>query len=152
MASRTAKPFFFRHRIVRRPVIPRPRLSGGLSKNGNWEAMRHLGLISVLECIGRNLLFTVIGDWLLVSGIVGFFAMGLDKARAGNGDWRISEMTLYHFAGGGSLGVALGSCAFHHKTSKASFLIVLYGIVGMWIFAIDRVGFLGCLFSGIPHG
>jgi uncharacterized membrane protein YsdA (DUF1294 family) len=75
----------------------------------------------VSECIGRNLLFTVIGDWLLVSGIVGFFAMGLDKARAGNGDWRISEMTLYHFAGGGSLGVALGSCAFHHKTSKASF-------------------------------
>jgi uncharacterized membrane protein YsdA (DUF1294 family) len=70
-----------------------------------------------------------------------------------NGDWRISEMALFIISlGGGSLGVALGSCAFHHKTSKASFLIVLYGIVGMWIFAIDRVGFLGCLFSEIPHG
>jgi uncharacterized membrane protein YsdA (DUF1294 family) len=108
----------------------------------------------MLECIdgNGNLLFAVVGNWLLVSGIVGFFAMGVDKVRATSGDWRISEMILFIIAlSGGSLGVALGGQFFHHKTSKVSFLIVLYPIVGVWIFAISRVGFLSCLLSGIPH-
>ena len=106
----------------------------------------------MLDCMDGNLLFPVIGNWLLVSGIVGFFAMGLDKARAGSGEWRLSEKTLFIISlSGGSLGVALGSQVFHHKTSKVSFLVVLYAIVGAWIFAITRVGLLSCLVSGIPH-
>jgi uncharacterized membrane protein YsdA (DUF1294 family) len=123
-----------------------------VAKNRHLGLSRPSSLIPVLGCIDGNLLFAVIGDWLLLSGVVGFFAMGLDKARAGSGEWRISEKTLFIIAlSGGSLGVALGGLAFHHKTSKESFLIVLYPIVSAWIFAISKIGFLDCLFSSIPH-
>ena len=48
----------------------------------------------MFECISSNLPLEVLAIWLLLTGVVGFFAMGIDKSRAINGEWRISEKTL----------------------------------------------------------
>lgn len=49
--------------------------------------------------------------------LVGFFAMGLDKAKAKARKWRISEKTLFGIAFfGGSIGTWIGMYLFHHKT------------------------------------
>ena len=106
----------------------------------------------MLEPTFGSRLFAVLGDWLVVSGCVGFVAMGLDKARAVSHEWRVAEKTLFIIAlSGGSLGMVVGSWIFHHKTSKASFLMVLYSIVIVWILALQRIGFLVWLASIIPH-
>jgi len=45
-----------------------------------------------------------LGIWLLLTGIVGFFAMGVDKSRAIYGEWRISEKALFTMALGADSG------------------------------------------------
>ncbi len=55
--------------------------------------------------------------YMLVASIVGFAAMGVDKAKAKVGAWRIPEKTLFGIALlGGGVGVWLGMEIFHHKT------------------------------------
>jgi len=49
----------------------------------------------MFECISSNLPLEVLGIWLLLTGVIGFFAMGIDKSRATYGEWRISEKTLF---------------------------------------------------------
>lgn len=106
----------------------------------------------MFECILDNVPFKMIGTRLLVSSAVDFFTMGIDKARAVCGDWRIPEKTLFVVTVvGGSFGVALGSVLFHHKTSKLSFLIVVYAAAIVWLFALQRIGFLSCILSSIPR-
>ena len=59
----------------------------------------------------------VIKIYLGFINIVGFFAMGLDKAKAKAEAWRIPEKTLLGLAVfGGSPGVWLGMYVFRHKT------------------------------------
>lgn len=54
--------------------------------------------------------------------LLAFALMGIDKAKAGRGRWRISEKTLFLFALlGGALGGTLGMMVFHHKTRKWTF-------------------------------
>ena len=106
----------------------------------------------MLSCLQSNLLYEIVGTWLLLTGIIGFLAMGIDKARAIGGEWRIPEITFFVIASvGGSLGVAAGAVAFHHKTSKLSFLAVLFPILGAWLYVIEWSGFLGCLGTFLPH-
>ncbi len=106
----------------------------------------------MLGCIQSNLLYEAVGTWLLLAGTVGFAAMGIDKARAVGGDWRIREVTLFSLAFvGGALGMAVGSAVFHHKTSKLSFLAVLYLAVVAWLFVLQQIGFLSCLSTYVPH-
>src|SRR5437667_12158645 len=107
----------------------------------------------LFECISSNLPLEALGIWLLLTGVVGFFAMGIDKSRAVNGEWRISEKMLFTMAlVGGFWGVVLASELFHHKSSKLSFLAVVYGIMAVWFFLLSRIGFLGCFLSSIsPH-
>ena len=50
---------------------------------------------------------------------------------------------------GGFWGVVLASVPFHHKSSKLSFLLVVYGITTLWFFLLSRIGFLGCFLSSI---
>lgn len=54
--------------------------------------------------------------------VIGFCAMGIDKAKAKADAWRIPEKTLLliAFAGGGA-GVWLGMEAFRHKTKHLQF-------------------------------
>lgn len=64
--------------------------------------------------------------YLFIINIVGFFLMGLDKAKAKKGAWRISEKTLLLTAVfGGSIGAWIGMEKFRHKTKHWYFK---YGI------------------------
>lgn len=55
--------------------------------------------------------------YLLVINIVAFAMMGIDKSRARNGQWRISEASLFLGAIlGGSIGSIAGMQLFRHKT------------------------------------
>ncbi len=55
--------------------------------------------------------------YLLITNLLGFALMGIDKRRAVRHAWRISEATLFAAAiMGGSLGATLGMHLFHHKT------------------------------------
>ena len=104
----------------------------------------------MFECISNNLPLEVVGIWLLLTGAVGFFAMGIDKSRATYGEWRISEKTLFTTAlVGGFWGVVLASELFHHKSSKLSFLVVVYGIMVLWLFLLSRTGFLFTLLGSV---
>ena len=103
-------------------------------------------------CLQSDLLYEAIGVWLLLAGTAGFIAMGADKARAVRREWRIPEVTLFVLAlAGGAIGMAIGSGVFHHKTSKLSFLAVVYSIVALWLLAANQIGFLGCLSSYVPR-
>lgn len=55
--------------------------------------------------------------FLAVVNIAAFILYGIDKSRARNGKWRISEKTLLGMAViGGSIGALFGMHVFHHKT------------------------------------
>lgn len=60
--------------------------------------------------------------YLIAINFATFAAFGIDKARAENGQWRISEATLLFMATvGGWPGAWAGRWAFRHKTRKQSF-------------------------------
>ncbi len=71
--------------------------------------------------------------------VLTFFVYGIDKWRAKQGRWRISEATLLMLAViGGSIGALLGMRIWHHKTMHKKFkyglpLILLAQIAqGVW--------------------
>ena len=60
--------------------------------------------------------------YLMVINIVTFLVYGIDKIKAKQGSWRISEATLLIFAViGGSIGALLGMKIWHHKTMHKKF-------------------------------
>lgn len=62
--------------------------------------------------------------YLLIINIASFYAMYIDKKKAINHEYRISENTLIVLSlVGGSLGMLLGMYRFHHKTQKNKFKI-----------------------------
>lgn len=62
----------------------------------------------------------------LIQNIITFFAYGIDKKRAIEGKWRISEnkLILLAFFGGGP-GAFIGMHFFRHKTRHFKFLILI---------------------------
>ena len=59
---------------------------------------------------------------LIVLNIVTFLVYGIDKWKAKQGSWRISEATLLILAViGGSIGALLGMRVWHHKTMHKKF-------------------------------
>ena len=54
--------------------------------------------------------------YLAAINILAFAAMGIDKAKARAGKWRIALAAL-----GGALGGTLGMRVFHHKTKHKEF-------------------------------
>ncbi|USK87401.1 DUF1294 domain-containing protein [Peribacillus asahii] len=80
--------------------------------------------------------------YMIFINILAFTIMGIDKKKARNGEYRISERTLWIVAViGGGTGAYLGMKQFRHKTKHASFkwgfpvlmviqlgLLVTYGI------------------------
>ena len=55
--------------------------------------------------------------YLLAVNFFAFILYGIDKKRARNREWRISERALIGIAViGGSVGAILGMHVFHHKT------------------------------------
>lgn len=62
--------------------------------------------------------------YLAFLNLAAFLAMGIDKARARGGRWRIPEKTLFLLALlGGSLGGILGIYTFRHKTLHRQFTL-----------------------------
>ena len=70
--------------------------------------------------------------WLLAVNVAAFVMMGLDKAKAKLGAWRIPEKTLLlTAAAGGSVGAILGMQLFRHKTRHAAFAVGLPAILAV---------------------
>ena len=73
--------------------------------------------------------------FLMVINVLTFLVYGIDKWKARQGSWRISEATLLLLAViGGSIGALLGMQVWHHKTMHKKFkyglpLILLAQIV-----------------------
>ncbi|MDD4848169.1 MAG: DUF1294 domain-containing protein [Bacteroidales bacterium] len=82
---------------------------------------------------------------LLSLNLLTFILFGIDKHKARNNRWRISEKTLLLLAAfGGSIGAIFGMMLFHHKTLHKKFylgipLILLIQIV-LVVFFIDKFG------------
>ena len=78
--------------------------------------------------------------YLIVINIVTFLVYGIDKWKAKQGSWRISEATLLIFAViGGSIGALLGMKIWHHKTMHKKFK---YGLPLILIIQIILIGYL----------
>ncbi len=77
--------------------------------------------------------------YLLVINILTFAVYGIDKRKAKQGSWRISEATLLMLAVmGGTIGALLGMQVWHHKTMHLKFkyglpLILLAQIALMYL-------------------
>ena len=60
--------------------------------------------------------------YLIVINVVTFLVYGIDKRKAKQGSWRISEATLLILTIiGGSIGAMLGMKVWHHKTMHKKF-------------------------------
>ena len=82
--------------------------------------------------------------YLIVLNIVTFFVYGIDKWKAKQGSWRISEATLLILAViGGSIGALLGMKIWHHKTMHKKFK---YGLPLILLVQIALIYFI-CNFS-----
>ena len=83
--------------------------------------------------------------WLLIINAVAFAMFGIDKRRARNKAWRLSERALFLPAIlGGSLGALCGMHLFRHKTKHWYFryglplLLLLYLGLGLWLAGVVR--------------
>lgn len=66
----------------------------------------------------------LVSFYLLVINIISFILMYVDKKKAINHQWRISEHTLMMISLiGGSIGTILGMKIFRHKTKHVKFYI-----------------------------
>lgn len=78
--------------------------------------------------------------FLIAINVVGFLVMGIDKARAKAGAWRIPEKTLLGIALiGGGVGVWLGMEGFRHKTKHWYFK---YGVPVIFLLELAIAGYL----------
>ncbi len=72
--------------------------------------------------------------YLLIANVLTFIIYGIDKLKAKEHWWRISELTLLLFAiVGGSIGAWLGMKVWHHKTLHKKFR---YGIPAIFFLQI----------------
>ena len=77
---------------------------------------------------------SLIERWVMLPGIAGIAAMGVDKLLAVMGWDRISERTLHIIALlGGFWGIIFGAFLFHHKTSKPEFWPPVLFAAALWI-------------------
>ena len=73
--------------------------------------------------------------YLIVINIVTFLVYGIDKWKAKQGSWRISEATMLILAViGGSIGALLGMKIWHHKTMHKGGTRDVNNIVGGYQF------------------
>lgn len=68
--------------------------------------------------------------YFLIINILGFIITGIDKWLAVKNQNRISEKKLFSLAlAGGTIGALVAIQVFRHKTQKAAFMLIVYGIL-----------------------
>ena len=70
------------------------------------------------------MIYLYFGIYVILINVIGFFVMMLDKNKAKNGKYRISEKAIFIIAlilGG--IGIYLGMYKFRHKTKHLSFTV-----------------------------
>ena len=73
--------------------------------------------------------------YLIALNVVTFFVYGIDKWKAKQGSWRISEASLLLLAViGGNIGALLGMKVWHHKTKHKGGTHDVDNIVGGYQF------------------
>ena len=78
--------------------------------------------------------------YLIVINVVTFLVYGIDKWKAKQGSWLLSEASLLILAViGGSIGALLGMKIWHHKTMHKKFK---YGLPLILIIQIILIGYL----------
>jgi uncharacterized membrane protein YsdA (DUF1294 family) len=87
---------------------------------------------------------------IIAMNFAAFAAFGIDKARAEQGAWRISEQTLLGLAlFGGTAGAYAGRAMFRHKTRKQPFCnalrmiaVLQLGLAALTVFflSVDALG------------
>lgn len=78
--------------------------------------------------------------YLICINILTFLVYGIDKWKARNGKWRISEATLLLLAvTGGSIGAWAGMSVWHHKTLHKKFR---YGVPLILIIQVALIIFM----------
>lgn len=83
----------------------------------------------------------ILAGLIIVMNLAGFLIMGMDKKRAKNNDYRISERTLWTIALlGGAIGATAGMNHFRHKTKHAQFKY------GLPVLAVLEIGIFIYLF------
>lgn len=88
---------------------------------------------------------TFIAWFVFLINLIAFLLMGIDKNRARNNQWRISESTLIIISLiGGAIGTFIGMFCFHHKTKKAKFA------VGIPLILILHLGLIITFFYILP--
>ena len=84
--------------------------------------------------------------YLIAINVVTFFIYGIDKYKAKNAKWRISEATLLGLAAiGGSLGAWLGMKVWHHKTMHKKFKYGVPAIIILQIVIISSLYIKGII-------
>ena len=84
--------------------------------------------------------------YLIAINVVTFFIYGIDKYKAKNAKWRISEATLLGLAAlGGSIGAWLGMKVWHHKTMHKKFKYGVPAIIMIQILIIGSLYIKGLL-------
>ena len=88
-------------------------------------------LLTLSNALG---LFALVNLWT-------FILFGLDKIRAEDGTWRVSEGTLLIWAFlGGTIGAYAGRAVFRHKTRKQPFSSHLHQTAILHVFAAALAG------------
>jgi uncharacterized membrane protein YsdA (DUF1294 family) len=83
----------------------------------------------------------ILAGLIIVMSLAGFLIMGMDKKRAKNHDYRISERTLWTIALlGGAIGATAGMNHFRHKTKHVQFKY------GLPVLAVLEIGIFIYLF------
>ena len=71
--------------------------------------------------------------YLIIINLIAFFVYGLDKKRAKEHAWRISEKALFLVAIlGGAFGALVGMYTFHHKTKHWYFRLGIPLLAAAW--------------------
>lgn len=90
------------------------------------------------------MLFKILLVYLIIINLIGFAIMGIDKRKAIQHKYRISEKTLFLTALiGGSIGSILGMQLFRHKTKHWYFVLGMPAILVLQIllaFFLYRLG------------
>ncbi len=81
----------------------------------------------------KNLLYI----YIFLINVLGFLLMYIDKQKAINNEWRISETSLLSLSiVGGSIGIYIGMNKFRHKTKHKKFKIGIPIIIFIQVFFI----------------